>query len=76
MSRTRIISAIALVISVAACGDAGGNPVAPDGPSFDSGPILGGNRTGSDSTTTTTTSSTTTTEPDSTGYSGPILGGN
>jgi hypothetical protein len=75
MSRTRIISAIALVISVAACGDAGGNPVAPDGPSFNSGPIAGGNRTGSDSTTTTT-SSTTTTEPDSTGYSGPIAGGN
>ncbi len=75
MSRTRIISAIALVISVAACGDAGVNPVAPDGPSFDSGPMTGGNRTGSDSTTTTT-SSTTITEPDSTGYSGPIVGGN
>lgn len=76
MSRTRIISAIALAISVAACGDAGGNPVAPDSPSFNSGPILGGNRTGSDSTTTT--SSSTTTEPDTTGtgYSGPILGGN
>jgi hypothetical protein len=74
MSRTRIISAIALAISVAACGDAGGNPVAPVGPSFDSGPIAGGNRTGADSTTTTTSS--TTTEPDSTGYSGPIAGGN
>ena len=73
MSRTRIISAIALVISVAACGDAGGNPVAPDGPSFSSGPIAGGNRTGSDSTTTMTSS---TTETDSTGYSGPIAGGN
>jgi hypothetical protein len=74
MSRTRIISAIALVISVAACGDAGGNPVAPDGPSFNSGPMTGGNRTGSDSTTTTTSS--TTTDPDSTSYSGPIVGGN
>jgi hypothetical protein len=74
MSRTRIISAIALVISVAACGDVGGNPVAPDGPSFNSGPMTGGNRTGSDTTTTTTSS--TTTQPDSTGYSGPIVGGN
>lgn len=73
MSRTRIISAIALVISFAACGDAGSNPVAPDGPSFDSGPIAGGNRTGSDSTTTTTS---TTTETDTTSYSGPIAGGN
>ena len=73
MSRTRIISAIALVVAFAACGEAGSNPVGPDGPSFDSGPIAGGNRT--DSTTTTTTTSTTT-ESDSTGYSGPIAGGN
>lgn len=76
MSRTRIISAIALVISVAACGDAGGNPVAPDGPSFSSGPIAGGNRTGSDSTTTTTSSTTTESDSTDTGYSGPIAGGN
>lgn len=75
MSRTRIISAIALVVAVAACGEAGSNPIAPDGPSFDSGPIAGGNRTGSDSTTTATPTSTTT-APDSTGYSGPIAGGN
>lgn len=74
MSRTRIISAIALVVALAACGEAGSNPIAPDGPSFNSGPIAGGNRTGSDSTTTTTSS--TTTDSDTTGYSGPIAGGN
>jgi hypothetical protein len=76
MSRTRIISAIALVIFAAACGDASTNPVAPDGPSFDSGPMTGGNRTDPDTTTTATSSTTTVTEPDSTGYSGPIVGGN
>lgn len=81
MSRfSRLIPAVAVTILLAACGQDGANPVAPDGPSFDGGILVtGGNRTASDSTTT---SSTTTTQggeaqTDTTGRGGILVtGGN
>lgn len=66
MSRKRLFSGIALAVVLAACGDSGGDPLGPgDGPSFDGGPVVGGNR--SDSTTAPTTSPTS---------AGPVVGGN
>ena len=75
MSRTRIFSAIALAVALAACGEAGRDPIGPDGPRLDSGPIAGGNRSGSDSTATVT-SSTAPSDSSDTEFSGPIAGGN
>jgi hypothetical protein len=56
MSRfPRLIAAVAVTILLAACGQAGDNPVGPAGPSMDGGiTIGGGNNTPSDSTTNTT----------------------
>ncbi|HEX6373654.1 MAG TPA: hypothetical protein VF006_32305 [Longimicrobium sp.] len=72
MSRKRFFSGIALAVVLAACGDSGGDPVGPTGgPSFDGGPIAGGNRSDSTATGTGTGgTSTTTANP------GPIAGGN
>lgn len=72
MSRKRLFSGIALAVVLAACGESGRDPLAPDfGPSLDGGgPVVGGNRT--DSTTTTTT-----VESDTTSRGGgPVVGGN
>jgi hypothetical protein len=66
MSRKRLFSGIALAVVLAACGDSGGDPLGPgDGPSFDGGPVVGGNK--SDSTSTGTTTPT---------NAGPVVGGN
>lgn len=53
MSRLpRLIAAVAVTILLAACGQAGDNPVGPAGPSLDGGiTIGGGNNTQPDSTT-------------------------
>ena len=58
MSRLpRLIPIFAVLISLAACGQAGENPVAPAGPSLDGGLLVtGGNRTESDSSSTSTAS--------------------
>lgn len=65
MSRKRLLSGIALAVVLAACGDTGGDPLGPGaGPSFDGGPVVGGNKSDSTSTGTTTTSA------------GPVVGGN
>ena len=77
MSRfSRLIPVVAVTILLAACGQAGDNPVGPAGPSFDGGPLVtGGNR--SDSTSTGTTGTTTTAPTDSTNRGGPLVtGGN
>jgi hypothetical protein len=67
MSRKRLFSGIALAVVLAACGDSGGDPLGPgDGPSFDGGPVVGGNK--SDSTSTGTGTGTTS--------AGPVVGGN
>jgi hypothetical protein len=86
MSRfSRLIPVVAVTVLLAACGQAGENPIGPSGPSFDGGiPILGGNNTQPDSTpsTGTTSGSTSTGEPetppsDTTSRGGiPITGGN
>lgn len=83
MSRfSRLIPAVAVTILLAACGQDGANPVAPDGPSFDGGILVtGGNRTQPDSTSGTTTSTTTTeggeAQTDTTGRGGILVtGGN
>lgn len=68
MSRKRFFSGIALAVVLAACGDSGGDPLGPSaGPSFDGGPIAGGNKSDS---TSTGSGPTTTSSP------GPIAGGN
>lgn len=55
MSRfPRLIAAVAVTILLAACGQAGDNPVGPAGPSLDSGTLTGGGNY-SDSTSTATT---------------------
>ena len=77
MSRSRIISGIALAVALAACGEAGRDPVGPsDGPSMNGGLVVGGNR--SDSTSTGTGTGTNNTEPDSSSYDngGLVVGGN
>ncbi|HEX6908774.1 MAG TPA: hypothetical protein VF142_00185 [Longimicrobium sp.] len=55
MSRfPRLIAAVAVTILLAACGQAGDNPVGPAGPSLDGGiTIGGGNNTQPDTTTNT-----------------------
>jgi len=64
MSRFRIVSAFAVALTLAACSDSASDPLGPDGPRTNTGLILGGNRTDSDSTasppaaTTYSTSST------------------
>jgi hypothetical protein len=63
MSRSpRLITAVAVAILLAACGEAGDNPMGPSAaPSFDGGTlVMGGNNTDPDSTTTTSTGTTTT----------------
>lgn len=78
MSRSsRLISAVAATLLLAACGPEGGNPVLPAGPSMDGGYATGGNRT--DSTTVTTTTSGPsggTVQGDTTGRGGYATGGN
>ena len=70
MSRKRLFSGIALAVVLAACGEAGGDPLGPgDGPLYDGGPVVGGNR--SDSTCTPGTEGCS-----STSSSGPVVGGN
>lgn len=81
MSRfSRLIPVVAVTVLLAACGQAGENPMAPAGPSLDGGiPIAGGNHTDPDSTTVTTSSTDPTQAPpsDSTSRGGiPISGGN
>jgi hypothetical protein len=71
MSRKRLFSGIALAVVLAACGDSGGDPLGPiDGPSFDGGPVVGGNK--SDTTSTGTGDGTGT----GTSSAGPVVGGN
>jgi hypothetical protein len=74
MSRKRLFSGIALAVVLAACGDSGGrDPLGPTGgPSFDGGPLVGGNRSDSTSTGTGTGTNSGTTEDDG----GPLVGGN
>jgi hypothetical protein len=82
MSRfSRLIPAVAVSIVLAACGQAGENPVAPlepAGPSYDGGiAVIGGNRT--DTTTVPPTNTTTDGEAqtDTTGRGGiAVIGGN
>jgi hypothetical protein len=62
MSRSpRLITAVAVAILLAACGQAGDNPMGLDAsPSFDGGTLVtGGNNTDPDSTTTSSNSTTT-----------------
>ncbi|HEX7243897.1 MAG TPA: hypothetical protein VF263_26655 [Longimicrobiaceae bacterium] len=64
MNRWLRCSAALVVLALAACGDASSDsPLAPARPSFDSGPIVGGN-------------SMQTMPSDTTNRSGPIVGGN
>lgn len=75
MSRTsRLIPALVFACLLAACGEAGNNPVGPEGPSFDSGVgLIGGNKEGSDSTA----NNSTTAPPDTTTSGGVgLIGGN
>jgi hypothetical protein len=82
MSRfSRLIPVVAVTILLAACGQDGANPVAPDGPSLDGGILVtGGNRTEPDSTTGTPNSNATgdgETQTDTTGRGGILVtGGN
>lgn len=78
MRWTRLIPAFSLLIVVAACGETGGDPVGPGDARMNGGLVVGGNRTGSDSTATTTSQ---TAPSDSTGGSeadngGLVVGGN
>ena len=74
MSRKRLFSGIALAVVLAACGDSGGDPLGPTGgPSFDGGPLVGGNRSDSTSTGTGTGGGGSTGTSES---GGPIVGGN
>ncbi len=76
MSRfSRLIPVVAVTILLAACGQDGVNPVAPEGPSFDGGiAVTGGNRTDS---TTTASAAGATAEADTTGRGGiAVTGGN
>ena len=50
MSRFRIVPAFAVALILAACGESASDPLGPDGPRMNNGLIMGGNRTGSDST--------------------------
>ena len=81
MSRSsRLISAAAVTLLLAACGQGNGNPVLPEGPSMDGGYATGGNRT--DTTTVATAPSSTTedagatVQSDTTGRGGYATGGN
>ena len=76
MSRfPRLIAAVAVTILLAACGQAGENPVGPAGPSLDGGiTIGGGNNTEPDTTTTNTGSEQTGASAESGGIT--IGGGN
>jgi hypothetical protein len=85
MSRfSRLIPAVAVTILLAACGQAGENPVGPatpDAPSYDGGiPVLGGNHTDSTATGPSDTGgeeSGGTIPPDTTNRGGiPVTGGN
>lgn len=79
MSRLpRLIPTFAVLISLAACGQAGENPVAPAGPSLDGGLLVtGGNRTESDSSSTSTASANGDVESDTTNRGGLLVtGGN
>lgn len=62
MSRLpRLIIAVAVTLLLAACGQAGDNPVGPAGPSMDGGVYIGGgNNTDPDTTTVTSQSAPTT----------------
>lgn len=73
MSRLpRLITAVAVTILLAACGQAGENPVGPAGPSLDGGLLTGGgNRTEADSTSITSADA----PADSTGRGGLLTGG-
>lgn len=74
MSRKRLFSGIALAVVLAACGDSGGDPLGPiGGPSFDGGPLVGGNRSDSTATGTGTGGGGSTGTSES---GGPIVGGN
>lgn len=71
MSRKRLFSGIALAVVLAACGEAGRDPLGPgDGPFYDGGPLVGGNKSDS---TCTGDGCTTTSSSDS---GGPLIGGN
>jgi hypothetical protein len=72
MSRKRLFSGIALAVVLAACGETGRDPLGPDGPSYDGGLLVGGNK--SDSTCTPGTPGCGTTTSGESG--GPMLGGN
>lgn len=73
MSRfPRLIAAFAVVVLLAACGQAGDNPVGPAGPSLDGGVLIGGGNHSDTTTTTPPTNGGTTTEASGT----PISGGN
>lgn len=51
MRRTRLFPALALVAVLTACGEGAGDPLGPSsGPRMNGGLVVGGNRTGSDST--------------------------
>ncbi|HEX5869244.1 MAG TPA: hypothetical protein VFY65_02445 [Longimicrobium sp.] len=74
MSRKRLFSGIALAVVLAACGDSGGDPLGPiGGPSFDGGPLVGGNRSDSTATGTGTGGGGSTGTSES---GGPIVDGN
>lgn len=81
MSRfSRLIPVVAVTILLAACGQAGENPIGPAGPSLDGGlPLTGGNKTDTTTVTTTSTDPGTGESPpsDSTSRGGiPLTGGN
>lgn len=71
MSRTRFFAGFAFAVTLAACGEAGGDPVGPTpgGPSMDGGFVVGGNHTD----TTVVTSSSAETAEETGGF---VVGGN
>lgn len=75
MSRKRLFSGIALAAVLAACGEAGRDPIGPsDGPSLDGGLLVGGNK--SDSTSTGSGSGSGSGSNTSADDGGLLVGGN
>lgn len=73
MNRWIRFAAAGLVLAVAACGDSSpDSPLAPGSARFDSGPIVGGNKTGQDTVYVASSASDTTDNS----RSGPIVSGN
>ncbi|HEX8393314.1 MAG TPA: hypothetical protein VF665_13305 [Longimicrobium sp.] len=70
MSRFRIVSAVAVVLTLAACSGSGSDPLGPErGPRMNGGLVVGGNDNPSDSTATNTNSA-----PSSSGDNVPVQG--